>query len=102
MKLRHLLIILALLSPGASLAADKATTRDDDAFATAKYAQIEVARLRSGAQASPSVMASMIEAEDLLRRFREAPAAQKPVLRSQLDAAAARLDMETSSGMSRQ
>ena len=102
MKLKHLLVIMALLSPGVCLAADNANTSDDDAFATAKYAQIEVARFRSGAQPSPSVMASMIEAEDLLRRFREAPATQKPVLRSQLDAAVARLDMETSSGMSRQ
>jgi len=40
----------------------------------------------------------LIEVEDLLRHFRIAPVAQKPSLRSQVDASAARLELELAGG----
>jgi hypothetical protein len=96
MKTLPVVALLAFLAPAIALAADRPghTTNPDDAWAAAKTAEIEVMRVRLGSTPSANAFASLIEAEDLLRRFKTAPVTQKSSLRSQVDASVARLELE--------
>lgn len=93
-KLPLLLAVIALLSPVTAFAADKPASNSDEVYASNRAVDLEVMRLRLGTNPSPSATATLIEAEDLLRRFRQAPAKEKPSLKSQLDAAVARMQMD--------
>jgi hypothetical protein len=95
MKTLSVIALLAFLLPAFAGAADKpAPSNPDDAWAAAKSAEIETMRVRLGTSPSANSMATLFETEDLLRRFRTSPAAQKAAMRSQVDAAMARLEME--------
>lgn len=100
MQFRQILVAMlavacmASTAAAISMAAESAPTMSDESWAAAKSAEIEVMRARLGANPSVNASATLIEVEDLLRRFRTAPAAQKPPLRSQVDASAARLELE--------
>jgi TolA-binding protein len=94
-KLPYALAILALLSPMVAMSADKPASSSDDIYTANKSVEIEVVRLLLGGNPSPNITAIILDAEGLLRRVKEAPSDQKVSLRSQLDAAIARLEMET-------
>jgi hypothetical protein len=93
-KLPLALAILTLLSPLTAISADKPRSNPDEVYASNRAVDLEVMRLRLGTNPSPGASATLIEAEDLLRRFRQAPAKDKPSLKSQLDAAVARMEMD--------
>ncbi|OAN45849.1 hypothetical protein [Magnetospirillum moscoviense] len=88
------LAILTLLSPLTAFSADKLGSKPDEVYVSNRAADQEVMRLRLGTNPSPGATATLIEAEDLLRRFRQAPAKEKPGLRSQFNAAVARMEMD--------
>jgi hypothetical protein len=88
------LTLLAALSPMTAISADKPPSSPDEIYASNRAADLEVMRLRLGTNPSPGATATLIEAEDLLRRFKKAPAKDKPGLRSQIDAAVARMEMD--------
>ena len=88
------LAILTLLSPLTAISADKPGSNSDEIYASNRAADLEVMRLRLGTNPTPGATATLIEAEDLLRRFKQAPAKEKPGLRSQIDAAVARMEMD--------
>lgn len=94
--------VLAALLLGAwaapALAADKAPAASENAYAAAKSAEIETLKARASMRPNAGSGATLMEADDLLRRYRLAPAAEKGGLRAQLDAALARAEMEISSG----
>lgn len=97
MKTLSVLALLAFRAPAAALATDKPApppAMSDESWAAAKSAELEVMPARLGANPAINASATLIEVEDLLRRFRTAPAAQKSSLRSQVDASAARLELE--------
>lgn len=84
---------------GSALAADKpAPSSSDNAYAAAKAAEIETLKARASMtpQAGAGATATLMEADDLLRRFRQAPAAEKTSLRAQLDTTLARAELELS------
>jgi hypothetical protein len=83
--------VLTLLSPNLTIAADMPATKADDAYVATKSAQIETLRVRLGGNPSANATVALLDVEDLLRRYRAAPAAP---LRSQLDAAVTRLELE--------
>lgn len=85
-----LLLALGLAQPAA--AADAANR--DDVYAAAKTADLEAMRLRLGPNPSASAGATFIEAQEALRRYRQAPPAAKNEARAVLDAALARLELE--------
>ncbi|CDK97919.1 protein of unknown function [Magnetospirillum gryphiswaldense MSR-1 v2] len=93
-KLPLALVILTLLSPLNAISADKPEANPDAVYASNRAVDLEVMRLRLGTNPSPGATATLIEAEDLLRRFKQAPAKDKPALRSQIDAAVARMEMD--------
>ena len=97
MKHLYIAAVLASLISGAVLAAEKSTSSPDSAWVAAKSAEIETMRVRLGTSPSTNATSTLIEVEDLLRRFKTAPADQKNSLRSQVDAAVARLELETTS-----
>jgi len=88
--------VFALCSLAAQAADAPYSPSADAAFVAAKAAAIE--SLRSRLSVSPSVSAgtTLMEADDLLRRYQQAPAAQKNALRSQLDSAVARAELQLS------
>ena len=95
MKKLPVIALLAFLAPAIAIAADKpASTSPDDAWVAAKSAEIEAMRVRLGTAPSANTMATLIEADDLLRQFRGESPARKSALRSQVDAAVARLELE--------
>ncbi|ARJ67769.1 hypothetical protein WV31_19960 [Magnetospirillum sp. ME-1] len=83
---------------GGAWAADKPAPSSDNAYAAAKSAEIETLKVRASAHSAMGAGPILMEADDLLRRFRQAPAAEKASLRSQLDAALARAELELSRG----
>jgi len=83
---------------GGAMAADKPATSSDNAYAAAKSAEIETLKVRASANPSMGATATLMEADDLLRRFRQASAAEKGGLRAQLDATMARAELELSRG----
>lgn len=85
---------MMLLSMGLARADDDRPA--DDAYIAAKSAEIETMRARLGVDPSATASATLIEAEDLLRRLRQTPPAKQDAGRSQLDAALARLGLELS------
>lgn len=92
---RSLIPALALaLWLGGALAADKPVPSSDNAYAAAKSAEIETLKGRASAHSAMGAGPILMEADDLLRRFRQAPAAEKGGLRAQLDAALARAELE--------
>lgn len=98
MKSLPIIALLAFLAPAIARAAEKpAAISPDDAWAAAKSAEIEVMRVRIGSAPSANVNATLIEVDDLLRRFKAAPANQKAALKAQVDTAVARLELESAS-----
>lgn len=95
MPLVAALVVWSLSAP----AAEHPNGGSDNAYAAAKSAEIETMRARLGAYPSASAGATLMEADDLLRRFRQAPAAEKGGLRGQLDSTMARLELELSGAM---
>lgn len=93
MKVTNVLAALAIVTAFAS-----APARGQDSFAAAKSAQIELLRARLGADPSPAAWSTLIEAENLLRQYEQAPAKQKQTVGTQLDAALTRLDLEIAAG----
>jgi len=81
----------ALLTP--TLAADPAA--NSAATAAAKSAAIEGARMRLATRPSPSGTAALMEAQEALRRYQQAPMDKKTEAQAILDAAIARLHMES-------
>lgn len=91
---RSLIAALALaLWVGNASAADKSA---DDAYAAAKSAQIETIKARASVNPSMGATSALMEADDLLRRFRQAGPAEKNTLRAQLDATLVRAELELS------
>lgn len=84
------LAALALIQPAA--AADQ--TNRDDVYAASKTADIEAMRLRMGAHPNIGGTATLMEAQDALRRYRQAPPEGKTQARAVLDAALARAELE--------
>lgn len=93
MKMLPTLLIAATLTiHGLAWAADR--TKAGDADLSVRSARVETLRARLGANPSATASATLIEAENLLRLFQRAPSDQKDAVRSQLDAALTRLDLE--------
>lgn len=86
------LLALGLCLPAA--AADRANR--DDIYAASKSADIEAMRLRMAAHPSTSATATLLEAQEALRRYREAAPEHKTEARAVLDASLARLELEAS------
>lgn len=91
-------LLSALLAGAAPVAAaaehnGNAAAISDAAIAT-RAAQVETLRARLSLVSSPTASATLIDADDLLRQLRAAPAAKRAPIMSQLDAALARGDME--------
>lgn len=96
---RSLIPVLALsLWIGGAMAADKPGASNDNAYAAAKSAEIETLKVRASSAPLGGATSTLMEADDLLRRFRQAPAAEKGSLRAQLDATMARAELELSRG----
>jgi hypothetical protein len=95
---RNLIPVLVLsLWIGGALAADKQPrVSNDNAYAAAKSAEIEILKVRASGAPMGGAAATLMEADDLLRRFRQAPAAEKEGLRAQLDTSLARAELELS------
>lgn len=66
----------------------------DEADVAAKGAQVEALRARSAHVPSANLATGLIEAENLLRQLRAAPAGKREALSAQLDAALVRLELE--------
>lgn len=81
-------LAMALANPAA--AAERAHT--DDVYAAAKSAHIEALRLRLPQR--PTATTTLLEAQEALRRYREANPERKGESRAILDAAMARLELE--------
>lgn len=85
-------LLAALLLSASAWAADKPSM--DDASIATKNAQVETLRARLSTVSSPNASATLIEAENLLRQLRAAPAAKRAPIAAQLDAALTRADLE--------
>jgi hypothetical protein len=89
--------VLLSLALGTAQAADKVSqSASDGAYAAGKAAEIETLRARASMHQSTGLSSTLMEADDLLRRFRQAPAAEKSTLRAQLDSVLARAELELS------
>lgn len=98
---RNLTAALALaaalaLGAGSALAADKPAAASDGAYAAAKSAEIETLKARASLNQASGLTPTLMEADDLLRRFRQASPAEKVSIRAQLDATLARAELELS------
>lgn len=92
MKQLALATLLALSLSSAALAGETAQAFQADL--AAKSAQIETLRARASMSPSATTSGTLIEADNLLRQLREAPPERRQALRSQLEAALARLELE--------
>lgn len=92
MRLLSVLAILTALALHSAHAADPGGTREADL--AAKSAQVEVLRARAATVPSATTTSTLIEADNLLRQLREAPPSKRDALRSQLEAALGRLELE--------
>lgn len=82
---------------GTAQAADKVSqSASDGAYAAGKSAEIETLRARASMGHATGASTTLMEADDLLRRFRQATAAEKSTLRAQLDSVLARAELELS------
>jgi hypothetical protein len=93
-----LLIALSLWSMPL-IADERADLSVDNSYASSVAAEIEIMRVRLGSNPSLSASATLMEADDLLRRFRQAPGNQKASIQSQLDSAMARAELELNVGL---
>lgn len=92
--LKHsIAIVMALLLLGAEagLAAEKGS---DSADISIRSARVETVRARLATVSSPSAAATMLDADDLLRQLKAAPADKRAALAAQLDAALTRAELE--------
>jgi len=95
MSVKAIAFALVALVALAAQAADRPESASTDAaFVATKAAAIETLRARLAVNPSVSAGATLMEADDLLRRYQQAPAAQKTALRSQLDSALVRAELE--------
>ena len=85
-------IVASLLLSAPALAAE--TTQSFQADLANKSAQLETLRARSAMNPAATTSATLIEADNLLRQLREASPDRRPALRSQLEAALVRLELE--------
>ncbi|KAF0222735.1 MAG: hypothetical protein FD176_2412 [Rhodospirillaceae bacterium] len=92
--MKHLALILALgaFVIGPAGAADR--VQPEDADMATKSAQIESLRARASLSPAATTSATLIEADDLLRQLRQAPPDKRLALRSQLETALIRLELE--------
>lgn len=79
---------------GATAAERPESASADAAFVATKAAAIETLRARLAANPSVAAGAILMEADDLLRRYQQAAPAQKTALRSQLDSALIRAELD--------
>lgn len=86
------LALLAMLGIPPVHAAEQANR--DDIYAASKSADIEALRLRMGAHPSVDGTTSVIEAQEALRRYRQATPESKTQARAILDAVLGRLELE--------
>lgn len=84
------LVMALALSAGSISAAERA--QPDDVYAASKSAELEGLRMRLSNRSSAT--ATLMEAQDALRRYREAKPENKNQARATLDATMARLEME--------
>jgi hypothetical protein len=90
--MKALIVTLCLLTATSAWAAD---SRDDhEADLAVKSAQVETLRARAAVTPTATTSTTLIEAENLLRQYRAAPAGKRNVLRSQLESALGRLELE--------
>lgn len=85
-------VLMVLATASGSLAADRS-----DPFraeVSAKEARIETLRARAALSQSGSASTSLIEADDLLYRLRQAPPDKRSSLGAQLDALLSRVELE--------
>lgn len=92
--MKHLALVLALgaFVIGSAGAADRMPPEDADI--AAKSAQIESLRARASLSPVATTSATLIEADNLLRQLRQAPPDKRLALRSQLETALIRLELE--------
>lgn len=90
--MNFLVVVLALSVCGAAHAGETATANRSDL--AAKSAQIEMLRVRAANAPSAATTFTLMEADNLLRQLRNAPAGKRYALHSQLEAALARLELE--------
>lgn len=86
------LALSLLLAVSPALAKDPA--KPSDADLAVQSARLETLRARAATAPSATTGATLIEAESLLRQLRQASPEKQPALRSQLDAALTRLELE--------
>lgn len=87
--------LIAAFCMALSATAWAAEPRDGHAADVAvKSAQIETLRARAATAPSATTATTLIEAENLLRQYRAAPAGKRDTLRSQVEAALGRLELE--------
>ncbi len=91
-------LVLSLLIGGAMAADKPRAVSSDNAYAAGKSAEIEMLKVRASANPSVGATSTLMEADDLLRRFRQAAAAEREGLRAQLDATLARAELELGRG----
>lgn len=90
--MKTLIVALCLLTAVPAWAAD---SRDGgEADLAVKSAQIETLRVRAATTPSATSATTLIEAENLLRQYRTAPAGKRDALRSQVEAVLGRLELE--------
>lgn len=94
MKTISLAVALTMLAFFPAYGADRSVA--DEADIAAKTAQVEALRARAALAPSAISSTTLLEAENLLRQLREARPKKRGPLRSQLEAALARLELEIS------
>lgn len=90
--MKVLTVILCLLTAATAWAAESRNGHEADV--AVKSAQIETLRARAATTPSATTGTTLIEADNLLRQYRAAPAGKRDALRSQLEAALGRLELE--------
>ena len=91
--MRIALALAILLWATVSWAAD-AISKPDDNYSASKAMEIEVMRLRMGMTPSMDVSITIIEAEDVLRRYRLASSSDRENMKPQFDAIMNRLSLQ--------
>ena len=89
--------VLAVIAAALCLAPPALAGETASAFhadLAAKSAQVETLRARAAMAPSATTSSTLIEADNLLRQLREAPPERRSALRSQLEAALVRLELE--------
>lgn len=93
--LKHsIAIVMALLLLGTEAGLAAETKGSDSADISIRSARVETVRARLATVSSPSAAATMLDADDLLRQLKAAPADKRAALAAQLDAALTRAELE--------